>query len=107
MLQWFGEWSEMERGDFLPALQVHGFGSNGGAANGAPAIMETLCKEEGRPLSQFKCRINLFTEWVQAWSGDDKHNFLSRIFQRDTNRKLSAKWSAVPIFQTLQSMWYQ
>jgi hypothetical protein len=84
MLQWFGEWSEMERGDFLPVL-VHGFGTNGGAANGLPAIMETLCKEEGRPLSLFKCRIKLFTEWVQTWSDDDKDSFLSGIRSMDTD----------------------
>jgi len=84
MLQWFGEWSEMERGDFLPVL-VHGFGSNGGAANGLPAIMETLCKEEGRPLSLFKCRIKLFTEWVQTWSDDDKDSFLSGIRSMDAD----------------------
>lgn len=84
MLQWFGEWSEMERCDFLPVL-VHGFGGNAGAANGLPAIMETLCKEEGRPLSLFKCRIKLFTEWVQAWSDDDKDSFLSGVRSMDAD----------------------
>jgi len=84
MLQWFGEWSEMERGDFLPVL-VHGFGCNGSAANGLPSIMETLCKEEGRPLSLFKCRIKLFTEWVQTWSDEDKDSFLSGIHSMDTD----------------------
>jgi len=84
MLQWFGEWSEMERGDFLPVL-VHGFGCNGSAANGLPSIMETLCKEEGRPLSLFKCRIKLFTEWVQTWSDEDKDSFLSGIRSMDTD----------------------
>lgn len=84
MLQWFSEWSEMERGDFLPVL-VHGFGCNGNAANGLPSIMETLCKEEGRPLSLFKCRIKLFTEWVQMWSDEDKDSFLSGIRSMDTD----------------------
>lgn len=84
MLQWFGEWSEMERGDFLPVL-VHEFGCNGSAANGLPSIMETLCKEEGRPLSLFKCRIKLFTEWVQMWSDEDKDSFLSGIRSMDTD----------------------
>ncbi|VVC29734.1 Protein of unknown function DUF4508 [Cinara cedri] len=78
LLQWFREWSEMERGDFLPVL-VHGFGANGGAINGLLPIMESLCKEDGRPLSLFKCRIKLFTEWVQTWSDDDKESFLSGI----------------------------
>lgn len=84
MLQWFGEWSEMERGDFLPVL-VHGFGCNGSAANGLLSIIESLCKVEGRPLSLFKCRIKLFTEWVQTWSDEDKDSFLSGIRSMDTD----------------------
>jgi len=84
MLQWFGEWSELERGDFLPVL-VHGFGCTSSAANGLPPIMETLCKEESRPLSLFKCRIKLFTEWVQTWSDEDKDSFLSGIRSMDTD----------------------
>lgn len=82
MLQWFGEWSEMERGDFLPVL-VHGYGANSGTANGQSSAMEGLCKEEGRPLSLFKCRIKLFTEWVQTWSDEDKDSFMSGIQSMD------------------------
>lgn len=84
MLQWFGEWSEMERGDFLPVL-VHGFGAHSGVVNGLLPIMESLCKENGRPLSLFKCRIKLFTEWVQTWSDDDKDSFLSGIRAMDVD----------------------
>lgn len=83
MLQWFGEWSEMERGDFMPAL-VHGFSAAGaGAVNGLLPVMESLCKEGGRPLSLFKCRIKLFTEWVQTWSDDDKESFLTGVRSMD------------------------
>lgn len=84
LLQWFREWSEMERGDFLPVL-VHGLGANNGAINGLLPIMESLCKENGRPLSLFKCRIKLFTEWVQTWSDDDKESFLSGIRSIDVD----------------------
>lgn len=84
LLQWFGEWSEMERGDFLPVL-VHGFGANNGTVNGLLPIMESLCKEDGRPLSLFKCRIKLFTEWVQTWSEDDKESFLNGIRSMDVD----------------------
>lgn len=82
LLQWFGEWSEMERGDFLPVL-VHGFGASSGAVNGLLPILESLCKEDGRPLSLFKCRIKLFTEWIQTWSDDDKESFLTGIRSMD------------------------
>jgi len=82
LLQWFGEWSEMERGDFLPVL-VHGFGAGDAAVNGLLPIADSLRKEDGRPLSLFKCRIKLFTEWVQTWSDDDKESFLTGIRSMD------------------------
>lgn len=84
MLQWFGEWSEMERGDFLPVL-VHGFGSISASANGLLPIIDSLSKEDCRPLSLFKCRIKLFTEWAQTWSNDDKESFLSGIRSMDVD----------------------
>ncbi|XP_050438625.1 uncharacterized protein C14orf119 homolog [Adelges cooleyi] len=84
LLQWFGEWSEMERGDFLPVL-VQGFGANNGSVNGLLPLMESLCTQDGRPLSLFKCRIKLFTEWVQSWSDDDKESFLNGIRSMDTD----------------------
>lgn len=84
LLQWFGEWSEMERADFLPVL-VHGFMTNSDAVNGLPPIVDNQGKEDRRPLSLFKCRIKLFTEWVQTWSDDDKESFLSGIRSMDAN----------------------
>jgi len=84
LLQWFGEWSEMERGDFLPVL-VNGFVATSGAVNGLLSIVDGQCKEDRRPLSLFKCRIKLFTEWVQTWSDDDKESFLSGIRSLDPN----------------------
>lgn len=82
LLQWFGEWSEMERGDFLPVL-VHGFGAKSGVVNGMLPDGDNVAKENGRPLSLFKCRIKLFTEWVQTWSDDDKESFLAGIRSAD------------------------
>lgn len=84
LLQWFGEWSEMERADFLHVL-VQGFLTNSDAVNGLPPIEDNQCKEDRRPLSLFKCRIKLFTEWVQTWSDDDKESFLSGIRSMDEN----------------------
>jgi len=84
LLQWFGEWSEMERADFLPVL-VQGLVTNSDTVNGLPPIEDSQCKEDRRPLSLFKCRIKLFTEWVQTWSDDDKESFLSGIRLIDAN----------------------
>lgn len=96
MLQWFGEWTEMERGDFLPVL-VHGFQrAKGNAVNGLLPIMESLCQADGRPLSLFKCRIKLFTEWVQSWSDDDMESFLGGVRSTDADfaRRYEQKASA-------------
>lgn len=84
LLQWFSEWSEMERGDFLPVL-VHEFMVKSGTVNGLLPIVDGQYKEDRRPLSLFKCRIKLFTEWVQTWSDDDKESFLSGIRSMDVN----------------------
>lgn len=95
LLQWFGEWSEMERSDFLPVL-VHGLGGRSAIVNGMLPILESLCKEDGPPLSLFKCRIKLFTEWIQMWTDEDKDSFLSGIRSMDMDfaqrfeQKLSA-----------------
>lgn len=95
LLQWFGEWSEMERGDFFPVL-VHGFSDRSANVNGVLPILESLCKEDGRPLSLFKCRIKLFTQWVPTWTEEDKDSFLTGIRSMDMDfaqrfeQKLSA-----------------
>lgn len=84
MVQWFGEWTEMERGDFMPVL-VRGFRARGGAVNGPAPVADGPCREDGRPLSLFKCRIKLFTEWVPAWSDEDVENFLSGVRSADAD----------------------
>jgi len=59
--------------------------TNSDAVNGLPPIVDNQGKEDRRPLSLFKCRIKLFTEWVQTWSDDDKESFLSGIRSMDAN----------------------
>lgn len=89
-------------GNFLP-VSVHGFGNKGDSANGPPAIVETLCEEEGSLLILSKCRIKLYIEWIQRTSDDDKCSSLYdirstwiRLLWRDTDEKLSTTWSAAP-----------
>lgn len=97
-------------GDFLP-ISVHGFGNKRDAANGPPAIVETLCEEEDSLLILSKCRIKLYIEWIQRTSDDDKSDFLwginstwMRLLWRDTYEKLSATWSAAPSTAIMVSM---
>lgn len=97
-------------GDFLP-ISVYGYDNKGYSANGPPAIVETLCEEEGSLLILSKCRIKLYIEWIQRTSDDDKGGFLwgirstcIRLLWRDNDEKLSATWSTVPSTAIMVSM---
>ncbi|XP_046401544.1 uncharacterized protein C14orf119 homolog [Ischnura elegans] len=82
MLLWFKEWSEMQRGDFLPIL-AQKF-SPPGSVNGVVAGVEGLnCHQSDRPPSLFQCRVKLFGEWVTGWSQADKDQFLSGLKEVD------------------------
>ncbi|XP_028982341.1 uncharacterized protein C14orf119-like [Diachasma alloeum] len=79
LVEWFQEWSEMQRGDFLGVL-ITCCGPRD-LVNGLVPSIETLnCNEEGaRPASLFQCRVKLFREWCQNWSQQDKESLLTSI----------------------------
>uniref|UniRef100_A0A1B6DWX9 Uncharacterized protein n=1 Tax=Clastoptera arizonana TaxID=38151 RepID=A0A1B6DWX9_9HEMI len=79
--QWFHEWSEMQRNDFLPIL-AQKFGTKG-YVNGLLPGLEALNSFEDRPPSLFQCRIKLFREWSDNWSQVEKEQLLSRIKSMD------------------------
>ncbi|XP_015584790.1 uncharacterized protein C14orf119 homolog [Cephus cinctus] len=83
VVQWFQEWSEMQRGDFLSVLLERC--SPTGLVNGLVSGMESLgCKEDSnRPPSLFQCRVKLFQEWSQNWSQQEKDALLSSIKNMD------------------------
>ncbi|XP_071447607.1 uncharacterized protein C14orf119 homolog [Hetaerina americana] len=82
MLLWFKEWSEMQRGDFLPIL-AQKF-SPPGSVNGVVAGMEGInCHQGDRPPSLFQCRVKLFGDWVTGWSQADKDQFLTGLKEMD------------------------
>lgn len=79
MIEWFQEWSEMQRDDFLGIL-LDKCGPTG-LVNGLVSGMENLgCKEDSvRPPSLFQCRVKLFCEWSQNWSQQEKDSLISSI----------------------------
>ncbi|KAG8225134.1 hypothetical protein J437_LFUL006158 [Ladona fulva] len=81
VLLWFQEWSEMQRGDFLPILAQKL--SPSGCVNGVVAGMEGLSCQADRPPSLFQCRVKLFGDWVTGWSQADKDHFLARLKELD------------------------
>jgi len=77
LAQWFQEFSEMQRGDFLPVL-VQRFG-NKAYVNGLLPGMENVSTLEDRPPSLFQCRIKLFNDWTETWSQLEKEQLLTII----------------------------
>ncbi|XP_063367730.1 uncharacterized protein C14orf119 [Cydia amplana] len=78
LLQWFGEFSELQREDFLPVLAA----ASGGKADQLAATLAALSCED-KPVSLFQCRIKLFNEWYPTWTGDEKDRLLSGVTEMD------------------------
>jgi hypothetical protein len=77
MVEWFSEWSEMQRGDFLPVL-AQLFASTS-YVNGLVSGVEGLGCRDDRPPSLFQCRIKLFREWSESWGVTEREQLLNRI----------------------------
>lgn len=80
LLEWFKEWSNYQRSDFLPILleKLH----EGTYVNGIINNMSNVnCQD--KPMSLFECRIKLFKEWYPTWSVDHKDNFSKQICEID------------------------
>lgn len=82
MIQWFQEWSEMQRNDFLHILIEE---------CGSVSLVERLISKMGhleydeiidKP-TLFLCRIKLFREWCSNWSQQEKDYLLSSIKNAD------------------------
>ncbi|XP_057661082.1 uncharacterized protein C14orf119 [Diorhabda carinulata] len=81
LVQWFQEWSELQRSDFLPILAEKY--ANKAYVNGIiNSISNVDCRD--KPMSLFECRVKLFKEWFIHWTADQKHHFISQISDIDT-----------------------
>ncbi|XP_006621882.1 uncharacterized protein C14orf119 isoform X1 [Apis dorsata] len=83
VIEWFQEWSEMQRNDFLDIL-LEQCGPSG-LVNGLVSKMESLghTNESDRPPSLFQCRVKLFREWSHNWSQQEKDYLLLSIKNTD------------------------
>ncbi|KAG7204027.1 hypothetical protein KM043_001886 [Ampulex compressa] len=84
VVEWFREWSEMQRNDFLEVLMERC--GPPGLVNGLVSGMETLgyAQDTDRPPSLFQCRVKLFREWSYNWSQQEKDSLLSSIKNIDS-----------------------
>ncbi|KAJ8964683.1 hypothetical protein NQ314_004715 [Rhamnusium bicolor] len=90
LVQWFQEWSELQRSDFLPIMAEKY--ANKIYVNGIiNSISNVDCRD--KPMSLFECRIKLFKEWFIGWSAEQKENFLTQITEIDSTfaEKLNAE----------------
>ena len=81
VIEWFQEWSEMQRDDFVGILLERC--SSSVLVNGLLTGIENLGKENDRPPSLFQCRIKLFREWSQNWSEEEKETIVTSIKHMD------------------------
>ena len=108
VVEWFREWSEMQRQDFLEILAEKCVKLeatvNGGlatrldslkckdtATTASPSVTPlsplesdtatttTTSSNSSRPPSLFQCRVNLFNEWSLNWSQEEKNSLVGLI----------------------------
>lgn len=89
LLAWFNTWSTLQKDDFIPVL-AEKLSSKWAAANGLSDALNSLTLENNRPPSLFQCQIKLFTDWVVAWSDDQKNYFILRL--KDIDQGFSKKY---------------
>lgn len=80
--QWFQEWGDMQRSDFLPIL-VEEF-HNKANMNGLVSSLDASTLKD-RPPSIFQCRIKLFKEWCENWSTAEKEQLINELRSIDAD----------------------
>ncbi|XP_065364054.1 putative uncharacterized protein DDB_G0289963 [Calliphora vicina] len=96
IVQWFNEWSELQRDDFVPILVKYITGTHtnedddndelAAAAATTPVNMNGLPNDlefNGRPMSLFQCRIKLFNQWNRRWPSEFKEKLQQKIGEID------------------------
>jgi len=90
LLAWFNNWSDLQKEDFVPVL-AEKMSSKWAAVNGLTEDMKSMAvNNSGRPVSLFQCQVNLFKDWVMAWSDDQKNYLILRL--KDIDQCFSTKY---------------
>ncbi|XP_072929930.1 uncharacterized protein C14orf119 isoform X2 [Epargyreus clarus] len=76
--QWFEEFSELQREDFLPVLAA----AQSGQPDQLAAILTKLSCVD-KPVSLFQCRIKLFNEWFPTWAEDERDRLMKAVTEID------------------------
>ncbi|KAJ2938770.1 hypothetical protein O0L34_g3391 [Tuta absoluta] len=78
LLQWFSEFSELQREDFLPVLAA----ARGGKPDLLAATLANLSCQD-KPVSLFQCRIKLFNEWYPTWAEEEQDRLVKGVSELD------------------------
>lgn len=81
MIQWFEEWTEMERNDFLHIL-IEECGP-ADVVQKLASKMKDLGNEIYDKPTLFRCRTKLFREWSSNWSREEKDKLLLTLKNAD------------------------
>ncbi|XP_026494287.2 uncharacterized protein C14orf119 isoform X1 [Vanessa tameamea] len=79
ILQWFGEFSELQREDFLPVLAA----AHGGKPDQLASTLAALSCDD-KPVSLFQCRIKLFNEWFPTWAEEERDRLVKAVSEIDS-----------------------
>ncbi|XP_075983221.1 uncharacterized protein LOC142981299 isoform X2 [Anticarsia gemmatalis] len=79
MLQWFEEFSELQREDFLPVLAA----ARGDKPDQLAASLASISCHD-KPVSLFQCRIKLFNEWFPTWAEDEQERLIKGVSEADS-----------------------
>lgn len=75
LVQWFLEYSDVQKDDFLMIL-IDKFSPN---EEGTLPDSLKILNVSDHPPSIFQCRMKLFNEWFTNWSDEEKTDLLSRL----------------------------
>ncbi|CAB3245937.1 unnamed protein product [Arctia plantaginis] len=78
ILQWFGEFSELQREDFLPVLAA----ARGDQPDQLAAVLANISCHD-KPVSLFQCRIKLFNEWFPTWAEEEQDRLIKGVSEQD------------------------
>lgn len=82
LLQWFQEFSEMQKSNFLPIL-LNKFSTKTNVNGLIPGLENLATGQNRRPPTLFQCRMKLFEEWAQNWSDNEKEQLINSLKSLD------------------------
>ncbi|XP_076314232.1 uncharacterized protein C14orf119-like isoform X2 [Tachypleus tridentatus] len=79
LLEWFQEYSSLQKEDFLLILRDKYAPGNPGTLSDSLRAVQLA----DRPVNIFQCRMKLFSEWFSSWSDEEKAELLLRLKMLD------------------------